>query len=86
MGHWTATRPGGVAIVLDLSSDSKYDWNNGQAHNFAGAYTVADNVLFLKQGVTPAMVGQIAPINDGQFNFKKAESNSNDPGLTFTRS
>ena len=47
---------------------------------------MADNVLILKQGDTPAMVGQIAPINDQQFNFKITENNSNDPGLTFTRS
>ena len=85
-GHWTATRPGGGAILLDLGTDSKYDWNNGQAHNFTGTYTVADNVLILKQGDTPAMVGQITPINGRQFNFKMAGNNSNDRGLTFTRS
>jgi len=88
-GHWTATRPGSGNIVLDLGSDSKYDWdyqNGGQPHNFNGTYSLADNVLILKQEDAPAMVGQITSISDRQFLFKMVGNNSNDPGLTFTRS
>ena len=87
-GRWTATRPDGSTVTLNLGNDSKYDWNytaNGQAHNFAGTFSVADNLLILKQGDTPAMVGQVTLINNRQFNFKMPGDNPNDPGLTFTR-
>ena len=87
-GRWTATRPDGSTIVLNLGNDSKYDWNytnNGQAHNFAGTFSLADNLLILKQGDTPTMVGQVNMVNNRQFNFKMPGDNPNDPGLTFTR-
>jgi tetratricopeptide (TPR) repeat protein len=88
-GRWTATRPDGGTIVLNLGSDSKYDWAysaNGESKNFAGAYSVADNLLILKQGDTPTMVGQVTMVNNRQFSFKMPGGNPNDPGLTFTRS
>ena len=87
-GRWTATRPDGSTIVLNLGNDAKYDWNytnNGQTHNFAGTFTIADNLLVLKQGDTPTMVGQVTLINNRQFNFKMPGDNPNDPGLTFNR-
>ena len=87
-GRWTAARPDGSTVTLNLGNDSKYDWNytaNGQAHNFAGTFSVADNLLVLKQGDTPSMVGQVTLINNRQFNFKMPGDNPNDPGLTFTR-
>lgn len=88
-GRWTATRPDGGTVTLNLGSDSKYDWNftaNGQTHNFGGNYSVADNLLILKQGDTPAMVGQVTMVNNRQFNFKMPGGNPNDPGLAFSRS
>jgi tetratricopeptide (TPR) repeat protein len=87
-GRWTATRPDGSTIALNLGNDTKYDWNyttNGQSHNFAGTFSIADNLLVLKQGDTPAMVGQVSLVNNRQFNFKMPGDNPNDPGLTFTR-
>jgi len=87
-GRWTATRPDGSTVVLNLGNDSKYDWNytsNGQSHNFAGTFTLADNLLVLKQGDTPTMVGQVTLINNRQFNFKMPGDNPNDSGLMFTR-
>ncbi|HEX3999167.1 MAG TPA: hypothetical protein VHX65_11500 [Pirellulales bacterium] len=88
-GRWTATRPDGGTIVLNLGGDSKFDWNytaGGQSHNFGGGYSIADNLLILKQGDSPAMVGQVTMLNNRQFNFKMPGDNPNDPGLTFTRS
>ncbi len=87
-GRWTATRPDGGTVTLNLGGDSKYDWNftaNGQTHNFGGNYSVADNLLILKQGDTPSMVGQVTMVNNRQFNFKMPGGNPNDPGLTFSR-
>lgn len=87
-GRWVATRPDGGQIVLNLGSDGKYDWNytaGGQSQNFGGAFSLADNLLILKQGDTPAMVGQVTLVNNRQFNFKMPGDNPNDPGLTFTR-
>jgi len=40
--------------------------------------------LILKQGNTP-MVGQVASVGDDRFNFKLANDNPSDPGLTFSK-
>jgi protein involved in temperature-dependent protein secretion len=87
-GNWTATRPDGGKIALDLTPDGKYKWTysaGGQTHDFAGTYDVADNLLILKQQNNPTMVGQVTPEGDGGFNFKMAGGSPNDPGLTFRR-
>ncbi|MGA2035179.1 MAG: tetratricopeptide repeat protein [Thermoguttaceae bacterium] len=87
-GNWTATRVDGATIKLALAGDGKFTWaleQNGKPQQFSGTYTVADNLLVLKQGDNPMMVGQVAsPVND-RFNFKLAGDNPSDPGLTFVR-
>ena len=62
-GNWTATRADGATIKLALGSDGKFTWaldQNGKPQQFSGTYTVADNLLVLKQGNNPVMVGQVA--------------------------
>ncbi len=44
---------------------------------------MADNLLILKEGNSPAMVGQVTLLPDNRFNFKLAGDNPSDPGLTF---
>ncbi len=86
VGQWTAKRPDGVTISLSLTKDGKYTWKfvqNDKPQEFSGAYTVADNLLILKRGDTPVMVGQVTPLADGGFNFKLPGENPLDTGLTF---
>ncbi len=71
---------------MDLTKDGKYTWKYAQKdkpQEFSGSYVVADNLLILKRGDTPVMVGQVTPLGDGRFNFKLPGGNPADPGLTF---
>jgi Flp pilus assembly protein TadD len=88
VGNWAASRSDGSTFALNLDKMGAYSWtytSQGKAHTFSGAYTVADNVLILKEGGEPKMVGQIIPVSDTQFTFKLAGDNPSDPGLTFTK-
>jgi tetratricopeptide (TPR) repeat protein len=87
-GDWTATRSDGATIKLALAGDGKFTWvldQNGKPQQFSGTYTVADNLLVLKQGNNPMMAGQVALLAADRFNFKLAGDNPSDPGLTFAR-
>ncbi len=87
-GNWTASRPDGSKISLDLGKDSKFAWKfskDKQSHDFDGTYTVADNLLVLNQDSNPAMVGQVTVVDGKSFNFRLAGSPPGDPGLTFSR-
>ena len=86
MGNWTATRPDAATIKLALGGDGKFTWTldrDGKPQQFSGAYTVADNLLVLKQGANPMMIGQVTSLGNDRFNFKLAGDNPSDPGLTF---
>jgi hypothetical protein len=88
IGIWTATRSDGASFTLDLDKHGAYSWKYamlGKSQVFSGAYSVADNLLILKQGGNPRMVGQVIPVNDTQFTFKLAGENPSDPGLTFIK-
>jgi hypothetical protein len=88
VGNWTATRADNATIKLALDSEGKFTWaldQNGKPQQFTGTYTVADNLLVLKQGNSPMMVGQVALLAGDRFNFKLAGDNPNDPGLNFVR-
>ena len=88
VGNWTATRADSATIKLALAGDGKFTWaldQNGKPQQFSGTYTVADNLLVLKQGNNPMMVGQVASLANDRFNFKLAGDNPSDPGLTFVR-
>jgi tetratricopeptide (TPR) repeat protein len=88
IGNWTASRSGGASFTLNLDKLGAYSWTytmQGKTSTFSGAYTVADNVLILKEGGSPKMVGQIIPIDDNSFTFKLAGDNPSDPGLTFSK-
>ncbi len=85
-GVWTSTRADGTTITLSLSPDAKYTWKFAQKdkpQEFSGDYAVADNLLILKEGNNPMMVGQVTLLSGNRFNFKLAGDNPNDPGLTF---
>ena len=85
-GKWRASRPDGSAIDLTLGADGRYTWKftqDGQDRKFDGAYSVAENLLILKQGDQATMVGQITPQADGGFNFRLA--GANDKGLDFRK-
>ncbi|MEN6558874.1 MAG: tetratricopeptide repeat protein, partial [Thermoguttaceae bacterium] len=88
LGKWKATRADGATIALELGKDGQYVWQfdqQGKTRKFAGAYTVADGLLILKQNGSPVMVGQVTSLADGGFNFKLPGDNPNDPGLSFRR-
>ena len=87
VGNWTATRDS-ATIELALAGDGKFTWaldQNGKPQQVSGTYSVADNLLVLKQGANPMMVGQVAALAADRFNFKLAGDNPSDPGLTFVR-
>jgi protein involved in temperature-dependent protein secretion len=87
-GNWTATRADSATINLALAGDGKFTWaleQNGKPQQFSGTYTVAHNLLILKQGDNPMMVGRVASLANDRFNFKLAGDNPSDPGLTFVR-
>ncbi len=86
VGNWTATRADSATIKLALTSDGKFTWaldQNGKPQQFSGTYTVGDNLLVLKQGNNPMLVGQVASLAGNHFNFKLAGDNPSDPGLSF---
>jgi tetratricopeptide (TPR) repeat protein len=88
VGTWNASRPDGSSFALTLSSDGKFSWKFSQKNKtqeFAGPYSVADNLLILKQNENPVMVGQITMLAENKFNFKLPGENSTDPGLTFSK-
>ena len=57
----------------------------GKTQDHRGSYTLTDNLLILKEGNNPVMVGQVALRGDNRLNFKLANDNASDPGLTFSR-
>jgi tetratricopeptide (TPR) repeat protein len=87
VGNWEASRADGASFSLNLT-DKTYAWKysqSGKTQEFTGAYTLADNLLILKQDGNPAMIGQVAMVGTNQLNFKLAGNNPSDPGLTFSR-
>jgi tetratricopeptide (TPR) repeat protein len=87
-GDWHARQPDGSTVSLSLTADHAYTWQftrQGQTRKFSGPYTLADNLLVLKQGANPVMVGQVALLGDGKLTFKLPSDNPADPGLTFSR-
>jgi hypothetical protein len=88
VGNWTAKRADSATIKLVLAGDGKFTWtleHNGKPQQFGGTYTVADNLLILKQNGNPMMVGQVASLAKDGFNFKLSGDNPSDPGLGFAR-
>lgn len=87
-GAWTASRSDGAVITLDISEDASFCWKYTQQgklqQEFRGTYTVADNFLILKCSGNPTLIGQVALVDGGRFNFKLVGSSATDPGLTFT--
>lgn len=87
-GVWEASREDGASFSFQLFADQTYTWDyrqNGKAQHFAGAYTVAENLLILKHNGNPTMIGQIAFSDANHFSFKLTGSNPADPGLSFSR-
>jgi tetratricopeptide (TPR) repeat protein len=85
-GQWKAVRADGATIALSLTADHQYTWTyaqQGKPQTFSGTYTLADNLLILKQGNNPMMVGQVSMLPNNQFNFRLAGDTPTDPGLTF---
>lgn len=89
IGNWSAARNDGSSFNLRLGNDGTYRWGYAQPgarpQEFAGTYTLTDNVLVLTQNNQPAMVGQVTPLANNSFNFKLAGGDVNDPGLNFQR-
>lgn len=88
VGDWKVEQPDGATVALSLTADSKYTWKytrQGKTQTHSGTYTLTDNLLILKEGDTPMMVGQVASVGDKGFNFKLANNNPSDPGLTFQK-
>ena len=88
VGSWQASRQDGASFSLDLTDAKTFAWKytqDGKTQEFKGDYTLADNLLILKQDGNPTMIGQVTMADPGQFQFKLAGDNPSDSGLTFTR-
>jgi hypothetical protein len=88
VGTWKAVRGDEAPITLDLFRGGSFTWSYGRgdkAQRFSGDYSVAENLLILKQGGQAKMVGQLTQLAPERFNFKVAGSAGTDPGLTFSR-
>jgi tetratricopeptide (TPR) repeat protein len=85
-GEWKVVRDDGATITLNLKADATYTWKfvqKDKTQEFSGAYSVADNLLILKENNSPVMVGEVKILADNRFNFRLPGSVANDPGLTF---
>jgi len=85
-GRLDGEPPEGASFAFNLSPDTTYRWQftqNGKTQQFSGTYSLADNLLILKSGGNPTMIGQITMIDPNHFNFKLVGTNPNDPGMTF---
>ena len=87
VGDWKLQRPDGSSISLKLTGDSKYTWQftrQGKTQTHQGVYALDDDVLTLKEGNEPAMVGDVALVGKS-LSFKLANDNPIDPGLMFSK-
>jgi hypothetical protein len=88
VGDWKARQPDGSTVALRLTSNWTYTWwftRQGKSQDHSGTYALTDNLLILKEGNTPVMVGRVALLGDNRLNFKLVNDNPSDPGLTFSR-
>jgi tetratricopeptide (TPR) repeat protein len=88
VGNWTASRPDGSKVELQLSADQQFSWKatqQDQTQQMSGKYTLANNYLILTASDQNALVGQVAMESGNNLTFKLAGGNPSDPGLTFTR-
>jgi hypothetical protein len=88
VGAWKSSRADGSTFALTLTKDGKFNWKytqKGKTQDYSGPYTVADNLLILKQNDNPVMVGQVTLSGENQFTFKLPGENPSDPGLTFEK-
>jgi len=88
LGDWKVEQPDGSSVALSLTADSKYIWRytrQGKTQEHSGTYTLTDNLLILKEGNNPMMIGQVALVGNDGFSFKLANNNPSDPGLTFRK-
>jgi hypothetical protein len=87
VGNWSASRADGASFSLTLS-DKTFAWKytqDGRTQEYSGTYSVADNLLILKQDGKATMIGQVATVDGNRFNFKLVGDNSSDPGIAFVR-
>lgn len=88
VGQWSASRSDGSTFSLTLTRDKKFTWQftqGKQTQKYSGPYTIADNILILKQNDDPAMVFEVTATGDNSYHFKLAGSEAHDPGLDFSR-
>ena len=88
VGNWTATRPDGSKVQMDLTSGKKFSWRfdqDGKPQEMKGDYSLADNYLVLKASEQNALVGQVGLVGNNQMSFRLADNNPADPGLVFKR-
>jgi tetratricopeptide (TPR) repeat protein len=88
VGNWTATRPDGSKVQMDLTSGKKFTWSfdqEGKPQELKGDYSLADNYLVLKAGEQKALIGQVGLVGNNEMNFRLADKNPADPGLVFKR-
>jgi tetratricopeptide (TPR) repeat protein len=88
VGDWTASRPDGSKVDMDLTAGKQFTWRfdqGGKPQEMKGTYTLADNYLVLKASPQNALIGQVGLVAANQLSFRLADDNPADPGLVFKR-
>ncbi len=88
VGDWTASRPDGSKVEMDLTPTKEFTWRfaqGGKPQELKGTYTLADNYLVLKASQQNALVGQVGLLAADQLSFRLADDNPADPGLVFKK-
>ena len=86
VGNWTASRPDGTKVEMDLTAANQFTWRfdqGGKPQELKGTYTLADNYLVLKAGEQNSLVGQVGLLANNEMSFRLADNNPADPGLVF---
>lgn len=89
VGTWHAQRDDGSKFELTLTPDKQFTWTvhqqGGQEQQLTGTYEVEKDLLALQSPQAGAMVAQVDPQSDAQFNFKLLGAPQNDQGLAFNK-
>ncbi len=86
VGDWQAARDDGSKFELVLTKAGTFSWKFSQAEkheDFGGTYSLESNLLVLQRKQGGALIGNVTPQQEGQFNFKMLGAPEGDPGLDF---
>jgi len=88
-GTWKATPAAGATIEATLMPDAHFVWKatqRGQTESFTGTYSRQGDSLVFNRTDGQMMNGVVTMKENNGFQFRLRNTDSNDPGLEFSRS